>query len=127
MQTLVGTWKLMEARAFDEMGNEAPSPLGPAPMGLVLFEAERMIGVVADGRSAMPPDSPQRAYLSYAGSYRFDGETLVTRVDGASSPDGFADQVRRITFKGPNRIVVVPLSRVLDRSSGLELVWDRIG
>ncbi len=127
MQTLLGTWKLIEARAFDEMGNEAPSPLGPAPMGLVLFEAERMVGVVADGRPAMPPDSPQRAYLSYAGSYRLDGETLIARVDGASSPDEFADQVRRITLRGPNRFVVVPLSRVLDRSSGLELVSERIG
>ena len=127
MQTLLGTWKLIEARAFDDLGNEAPSPLGPTPMGLVLFEAERMVGVVADGRPTMPQDSPQRAFLSYAGSYGFDGETLITRVDGGSSPDGFADQVRRITFKDPNRIVVVPLSRVLGRSSGLELVWERIG
>lgn len=127
MQTLVGTWKLIEARAFDKVGQETPSPLGPAPMGLVLFEAERMLGTVADGRPAMPSDLPQRAFFSYTGAYQFDGETLITRVDGASSPDGFADQVRRITFQGPDRIVVVPLSRVLDRSSGLELVWERIG
>ncbi len=127
MQTLVGTWKLIEARAFDEIGNEAPSPLGPTPMGLVLFEAERMIGTVADGRPAMPPDTPQRAFFSYTGAYQFDGETLITRVDGASSLDGFADQVRRITFQGPDHIIVVPLSRVLDRSSGLELIWQRIG
>jgi hypothetical protein len=127
MQTLVGTWKLIEARAFDEAGNEMPSPLGPTPMGFVLFEAERMIGAVADGRPAMPPDAPQRAFFSYTGRYEFDGETLVTRVDGASSPDGFADQVRRITFQGSDRIVVVPLSRVLDRSSGLELIWERVG
>jgi len=127
MQNLLGTWKLIEARAFDESGNEMVSPLGPTPMGLVLFEAERMIGVVADGRPAMPPQSPQRAFFSYTGSYRFDGEQLVTRVDGASSPDGFTDQVRRITFQGPNRIVAVPLTRVLDRSSGLELIWERVG
>lgn len=127
MQTLLGTWKLIEARAFNETGDEAPSPLGPTPMGLVLFEAERMVGMVADGRPAMPPDAPQRAFFSYTGAYQFDGETLITRVDGASSPDGFADQVRRVTFQGPSRIVVVPLSRVLDRSSGLELIWERIG
>ena len=127
MQNLIGTWKLIEARAFDEAGNETVSPLGPAPMGMVLFDAGRMIGMVADGRPAIPPDAPERAFFSYTGSYRFDGETLVTRVDGASSPDGYADQVRRIAFQGPNRIVVVPLSRVLGRSSGLELVWERVG
>ena len=127
MQNLFGTWKLIEARAFDDAGNETLSPLGPKPMGLVLFEAERMIGTVADGRPAMPPDTQQRAFFSYTGAYQFDGETLTTRVDGASSPDGFVDQVRRITFQGPDRIVVVPLSRVLDRSSGLELIWERVG
>ncbi len=127
MQTLLGMWKLIEARAYDETGQETPSPLGPAPMGFVLFEAERMLGAVADGRPAMPPDAPQRAFFSYTGAYQFDGETLITRVDGASSPDGFADQVRQITFQGPDRIAVVPHSRVLDRSSGLQLIWQRVG
>lgn len=127
MQNLLGAWKLIEAHAFDEAGSEMLSPLGPAPMGLVLFEAERMAGMVADGRPAVPPNTSQRAFFSYTGAYQFDGETLVTRVDGASSPDGFADQVRRITFQGPNRIMVVPLSRVLGHSSGLELIWERVG
>ncbi len=96
-------------------------------MGIVRFETERMAGVVADGRPDLPPGSPQRAFSSYTGRYEFNGERLVTHVDGASSPDGFADQVRQVTFQGPDRIVVVPLSQVLDRSSGLELTWKRIG
>ena len=100
MQKLLGTWKLIEAHAFDEAGNEMLSPLGPAPMGLVLFEAERMAGMVADGRPAVPPNALQPAFFSYTGVYQFDGEILVTRVDGASSSDGFADQVRRTTFPG---------------------------
>lgn len=96
-------------------------------MGILLLEAERMIVAVSDSRPAMPSGSTQRAFLSYTGSYVFDGEKIVTRVDGASSPDGFTDQVRRITFQTPNRMLVVPLSRVLGRSSGLELIWERIG
>ena len=102
-------------------------PSGPQPMGIVRFEAERMAGAVAYGRADLPPGAPPRAFLSYAGRYEFDRERLVTHVDGASSPDGFADQVHPITFQGPDRMVVVPLSRVLDRSSGLELTWKRIG
>jgi len=127
MQTLIGMWKLMQTRAYDEMGRDMPSPLGPAPMGFVLFEAERMIATVADGRADMPHDTLHRAFVSYTGRYRFDGETLVTPVDGASSPNGLSDQVRRVTFQGQNRIVVVPLSRVLDRDAGLELIWERVG
>ena len=34
-------WKLAEARAFDNAGQELPPPFGPHPMGLALFEAER--------------------------------------------------------------------------------------
>ena len=127
MQSLIGTWKLIEARAFDEAGNELSPPLGPSPMGMAIVEAERMMAVVGDGRPTMPSGSPQRAFFAYTGNYQFDGEQLVTRVDAASRPDGFEDQVRRIKFQGPNRMVIVPLSRVLDRSSGLELTWERVG
>ncbi len=127
MHPLLGNWQLIEALDFDEAGLPVPSPFGHQPMGIVRFEAERMAVVVADGRSHLPPGSPPRAFLSYTGRYEFNGDRLVTHVDGASSPVGFADQVRQITFQGPNRIVVVPLSRVLDRSSGLELTWKHIG
>ena len=86
-----------------------------------------MVGVVADGSPELAAGSPQRAFFSYMGNYEFDGERLVTHVDGASSPDGFTDQVRHVTFQSPNRIVVVPLTRILGSSSGLELTWERIG
>jgi len=46
--TRVGTWKLIEARAYDDAGHELPLPFGPHPMGIAVFEAERMIVVVAD-------------------------------------------------------------------------------
>ena len=35
------------------------------------------------------------------------------------------DQVRHIRFEGARRMIVVPASRLFDRGSGLELVWDR--
>lgn len=85
-----------------------------------------MVGVVADGRLDLPSGSPQREFFSYTGRYEFNGERLVTHVGGASSLDGFADRVRQVTFQGDS-MVVVPLSRVLDRSSGLEMTWKRVG
>ena len=127
MHPLLGTWLLTETRAFDEAGQGISSPFGTRPMGVVRFEADRMVGVVADGGPEAPAGSPQRAFFSYTGTYVFDGERLVTHVDGASSSDGFTDQVRHVTFQSPDRIVVVPLTRVLDHSSGLELTWARVG
>ena len=124
MQSLVGTWRLIEDRALDESGNELPPPLGPNPMGIILYEAERMVVVVCDGRRTMPDGATERSFISYAGAYQFDGEKLVVRVDGASSPAGFADQVRQISFREPNRYVAT----LVDGNSGRrELTWERIG
>ena len=52
MTSLLGRWKLINARAFDEAGNELEPPLGQNPMGVILYEADRMI--VADPCSSQP-------------------------------------------------------------------------
>lgn len=96
-------------------------------MGVVQFAADRMVGVIGDGRKEMVAGTEMRPFFSYAGSYTFDGSTLVTRVDGTSTAEGFADQVRRVVFQTSEQILVVPLSPVLGRSSGLQLTWKRLG
>ena len=127
MSSLIGVWKLSEARAFDDDGVELAPPLGPIPMGVVQFEAERMVGVIGDGRTDTFEGNETRPFFSYAGRYTFDGATLITRVDGASSAQGLADQVRSVVFQTPQQILVVPLSPVLGRNSGLQLTWKRFG
>ena len=47
-----------------------------------------------DGRMALSPET-KRAFVAYGGKYSFDGAKLVTRVDGASSPDLLEDQARQ--------------------------------
>ena len=127
MQSLVGIWKLVEARAFDGAGHEVPSPLGPEPMGGIFVEAERIMVIVGDGRVTLPPDAPKRAFLAYSGPYTFDGTEYVCHPDSGSNPEMFADQIRRVRFESPTRMVVHPLSRVLDRGAGLEFVFERVG
>ena len=128
MNRLAGTvWKLIAARAFDSAGHELPSPLGPQPLGVAIFEVERLIATAADGRPSLPPDTPGRAFACYTGRYTFDGTTLTTSVDAASSPDMLADQVRRIRFESETRMVVEPVTRLFDHGAGLELVWQRMG
>jgi hypothetical protein len=128
MQSLVGTWKLIEARAFDEVGRELPLPFGPHPMGIVSFDTDRMVGVLGDARASLPPDAPPRFFVAYTGSYRFDGAELVTQTDDASRPELIVEQVRHVRFESPTRIVVVPVSGVpgLSIRSGIELVWQRL-
>jgi hypothetical protein len=124
MPSLVGVWKLVEGRAFDEAGREVPSPLGPHPMGVAVIDADRLMAMASDGRTEPPPEA-KRVFAAYCGRYTFDGTKLVTRVDGASSPDMMEDQVRHIRFDGSSRMIVVPTSRLFGGGSGLEVVWER--
>jgi hypothetical protein len=39
----------------------------------------------------------------------------------------FVDQIRRVRFESPTRMVVHPLSRLLDRGAGLEFLFERVG
>jgi hypothetical protein len=127
MHSLVGIWKLVKARAFDDAGREVPSPLGPEPMGGIFAEAERIMVIVGDGRITVPPGAPKRAFLAYSGPYTFDGTKYVCHPDSASSPELFSDQIRSVRFQSPTRMVVHPLSRLLDRGAGLEFVFERVG
>ena len=126
MESLIGVWKLIETRAFDEAGQEVPSPFGPQPMGVAIFDTERMMAMGSDGRTALPPEM-KRVFAAYSGRYTLDGAKLVTEVDAASGPELLEDQVRHIRFDGPQRMTVVPVSRLFGRSGGIELVWERIG
>jgi hypothetical protein len=126
MQSLIGIWKLVATRAFDEAGREMPSPFGPQPMGVAIFNTERGMAMGCDSRATLPLEA-KRVFVAYCGRYTFDGTKLVTRVDGASSPDLLADQVRHIRFEGPGRMTAVPVSRLFGRSGGVELDWERVG
>jgi len=125
MESLAGTtWRVVEARAFNGAGQES-QPLGPHPIGLVIFEVERMLVAVTDGRASLPPNSPARFFLAYTGTYRFDGAELVTRADDASRPELVVDQIRHIRFESPTRMVAIPVSGVAG-GNGIEVVWERI-
>ena len=128
MQDLAGTaWKLIESSASDEHGNQLPPPWGPSPIGFVMFEADRMIVAVVDGRPSMPPDAPPRRLSSYSGLYRFDGTELKTTAYAASSSDLLGQQVRHIRFDSPTRMTITPKNTVHGYAAGLTLVWQRIG
>jgi hypothetical protein len=127
MPSLVGTWKLVEVHAFDDVGREKAPRLDQHPMGVMIFDTERMLGALCDGSVTLPPDIPSRAFGSYCGTYSFDGLELITHVDGASTPELFVDQVRHVRFEGPTRMKINPVSGALGDQSHFELVWERVG
>src|SRR5690242_8620682 len=95
LPSIIGTWKLVGAKARDRNGKALPTPYGGKGIGRVAFTADgRMVAVVCDGRAELPAGTA-RGYSSYCGNYSFDGARLVTRVDAASDPARIgSDQVR---------------------------------
>lgn len=119
MGNLLGTWRLVDARAFGPDGAELAPPLGPDPIGIITYEAERMIGAVA--RAAAPT-----LFSGYAGRYTFDGATIMVIVDAASDTTAPVEQVRHIRFDGPDRYEARPTMPVLGHDAGLRLTWERV-
>lgn len=104
-----------------------PPPLGPHPMGFVVFEAERMIVAVCDDQPAPSSEARRRIFAGYAGKNRFDGTHLVTTPDSASNPELLAEQVRHMRFDSPVRFTATPVSPLFGRARGLSFEWERVG
>ena len=108
MQTVTGTWQLIDTECISDDGQSLPPPYGGSDscFGLLsLREDGRLICVLCDGRKVLPADQ-QREYNSYCGSYRFDGKQLTTRVDATANPAFHGtDQIRDVTFE--NEVMVL--------------------
>ena len=63
MPSIVGVWKLIETHAFDEAGLAMPSPFGPQPMGVAIFDAERGMAMGCDGRATLPPEITHQSVI----------------------------------------------------------------
>jgi hypothetical protein len=127
MPSIVGTWKLVEAKARDAAGTALPSPYGGKALGRVTFTADgRMMSVVCDGRPVLPAGA-SREYSSYCGNYSFDGSRLVTRVDAASDPNRIgSDQVRGVRFESDRMILSPPPRPTENGEEHRELTWERL-
>jgi Lipocalin-like domain len=125
--SIVGTWRLIETKAHDDAGKTLPRPYGPQPMGLVTFQADgRMMAVLCDGRASLPSDEP-RQFMSYAGNYRFDGSTLVTKVDASSDASRIGgEQVRQVRFERGRMLLNPPRRRFAGMMQHQELAWERV-
>jgi Lipocalin-like domain len=126
---IVGTWRLVITRAYNDAGEPMAPPYGPQPMGVVVFSPDRrMICVLCDSRASLPPGETEREYNSYCGACTFDGATLVTRVDACSDPARMgSDQVRRVRFEGERLVLMPPPRPWRGQTQHRELFWEKVG
>ncbi|WP_196258837.1 lipocalin-like domain-containing protein [Pelagibacterium limicola] len=130
MPSLVGVWRLVDITNKDADGRVLPSSYGPLKMGLITFtEQNRMMVVICDGREHLGDGETQREYTSYAGNYKFDGTTLVTRVDCSTPtiPNRIGtDQVRPARFEGNCVILTAPPVEIDGIVQYRDLTWEKI-
>lgn len=128
MISIVGTWRLVRAEAFDANGKPRPAPYGGAPIGRVMFTSGgRMMAMTGDGRREAPAGQV-REYNTYAGTYTFNGKRLITRVDSCSNPAYMGtEQVREVGDEG-RLMVLRPPERAYGGGSPEQrvLYWERI-
>jgi len=128
MQNIVGTWRLVRVEAFNAEGKQVPGSYGGAPIGRVMFTSSgRMMAMTGDGRAAAPAGQ-SREYNTYAGTYKFDGKQLVTRVDSCSNPAYMGtEQVRQVSNDGALMVLRPPVRPYADRPPEQRvLYWEKI-
>ncbi len=121
----VGTWALVRAEAVDADGKPVAPPFsGERVIGRVVLTADgRMSASITDARAVIP-DGQHREYSCYAGSYTFDGETLVTTVDACSDPARMGtEQVRDVSFDGDLMVLRPPLRSYGDKPAESRTIW----
>ena len=121
----VGTWALVKAEAVDADGQPVAPPFGgERVIGRVVLTADgRMSAAIVDARAEIPPGET-REYSCYAGSYTYDGKTLVTTVDAASDPARMGtEQVRDVSFEGDLMVLRPPLRSYGGKPAERRTIW----
>ena len=121
----IGTWALIRVEAVDANGNPTTPPFGGTNfIGRVVLTADsRMSASITDARSEIP-DGETREYSCYAGSYTFDGKTLITKVDACSDPARMGtEQTRKVKFEGDLMILQPPLRSYGDKPAERRTLW----
>ncbi len=125
MQSILGVWRLVEERATNPAGERVAPRFGVAGQGLVQFTPGRMMAVLVDNTTELPPGAP-REYNSYCGAWTFDGTTLITKVDAALPPLMGTDQVRQVKWEGTRLVLSPPPLARGGTAISRELVWEKI-
>ena len=137
--TIVGTWKLVSTGATTAEGKSVASPMGEHPTGFLTYTTDGRMSLLIthDGRPRLSGDrldSPieERAnafstMVSYAGSYRIEGNRLIHHVEAASSQNWVGtDLPRTVTFSGNRVKLEAPMQERHGVVQKFEQVWERI-
>jgi hypothetical protein len=132
---VVGTWKLASFLNEFQDGSEPKAAYGKNATGYIVFTPEgRMMAIVeAEGRKAPQNDEERavafRTLIAYTGTFRFEGDRFITKVDVSWNPAWVGtEQVRTYGLLGDRLQVVSPwvMSPNLGKITRTTVTWEKV-
>jgi hypothetical protein len=119
---LVGTWELVSYFDIDDAGVKSEGPLGDAPRGLLIYNAEGYVSVSmmrTDGAAGAVP------FMGYAGTWRHEAAEVVHAISVCSNPAwANTEQVRQMSLRD-DVLTLIGAARVGGKLQRRMLTWRR--
>ena len=118
-KSLVGIWKLFSYEVEVKESGEFFYPLGENPTGFICITENNHVMVTLTGEGRKPASSSEdsvellNSLVSYAGTYRIEGNEWITSVQVAWKPDWVNTEQRRQFEIQDNRLRVLTTWRVM--------------
>ena len=136
---MIGTWSLKEAFAVDGDGRRLYDVYGTVPTGFITYCADRrmMALITHDGRSFLdgdrqsaPDGQKVEAYTSsiaYAGTYDFDGKTVVHHIEASTYPNWVGTNLVRLVKINDDHVCLRTLPQMQNGVLVvIELIWTPV-
>jgi hypothetical protein len=118
-KSLIGIWKLISYTAEVQATGEFFYPLGHKPTGFICITENNHVIVTVTGDDRKPASNNEgsaellNSMVSYAGTYRIEGNEWITNVEVAWKPDWVStEQRRQFEIKG-NELRVLTTWRIM--------------
>lgn len=139
-ELLDGTWKLIKSTRTTSATGATVDTFGANPKGFITYGKDgRMMAIIVRG-DRPKPENPKKvtdaqrsalfsSMMAYAGTYRFDGKTIVHQVDASWNEMWTGTvQTREVRKEGDRLIYTTkPGPSPVDGSMGFAtLIWERV-
>ena len=118
-KSLVGIWKLFSYEVEIKETGELFYPLGEKPTGFICIAENNHVMVTLTGEGRKPASSSEdsaellNSLVSYAGTYRIEGNEWITSVQVAWKPDWVGTEQRRQFEIKDNSLRVLTTWRIM--------------
>ena len=118
-QALIGIWKLFSYEVEVQETGEFFYPLGKNPTGFICITENNHVMVTLTGEGRKPGSNSEdstallNSLVSYAGTYRIEGNEWITSVQVAWKPDWVNTEQRRQFEIKDNRLRVLTTWRIM--------------